>query len=186
MSDRAVHYGPAGGARVGGRWARRAWSGSVVVAATTLLMACATTTSATGGASVPAPSATADTGAAQVPSGCLLLVRGLAAPTTDQTAGVYTGAFLVLHVEDDGEVRGEGGDFHSEGYDVRGEIGLMGPELQMNEPTDPSQWQPLPLVWVPDRETFDGWERVALDEMREYSGGGVPSAGSGCAQDAPQ
>ncbi len=98
MNDRAVHYGPTGGARVGGRWARRAWSGSVVVAATTLLMACATTTSASGGASVSAPSATADTGAAQVPAGCLLLVRGLAAPTIDQTAGVYTGAFLVLRV----------------------------------------------------------------------------------------
>ena len=162
-----------------GRWVRRARSGSVVAAAGTLLAACATTTSGSGGATVSAPSGAGDpdTGASQVPAGCLLLVRGLTAP---QTAGVYTGAFLVLRVEVDGQVRGEGGDFHSEGYDVRGEVGPLGPELQMNAPSDPLQWQPMSLVWVPDRGTFDGWEPVGAEEMREYSGGGVPSAGSGC------
>jgi hypothetical protein len=188
MSDRQVRHRPVGGARVRGRWARGAWSSCVVAAAGTLLVACATTTSGSGGATAPAPSGTADTdtGAPQVPAGCLLLVRGLSAPTTGQTAGVYTGAFLVLRVEDDGQVRGEGGDFHSEGYDVRGEIGPLGPELQMNAPSDPLQWQPLPLVWVPDRETFEGWERIDPEEMREYSGGGVPSAGSVCQEEASQ
>ena len=82
---------------------------------------------------------------------------------------------------EDGQVRGEGGDFHSEGYDVRGQIGSTGTALQMNTPTEPRDWQPLPLVWVPERETFEGWERVRPAEMREFSGGSIPSASGGCA-----
>ena len=184
MGDRHVRDRPEGGVPERGRLVRRAWSSSLVVAAGTLLAACATATSGSGGV-VSAPSGVGDpdTGASQVPAGCLLLVTGLTAP---QTAGVYTGAFLVLRVDDDGQVRGEGGDFHSEGYDVRGEVGPLGPELQMNAPSDPLQWQPMPLVWVPDRETFDGWERVGAEEMREYSGGGVPSAGSVCREGTSQ
>lgn len=199
MNDRPVRYRPARGASVRARWARRAWSSSVVAVAGTLLMACGTATSGSGGAivpspsgsgvaTVPAPSGTGDTqaGAPLVPAGCLLLVRALTSPTAGETAGVYTGGFLVLRVEDDGQVRGEGGDFNSEGYDVRGEIGTQGAELEANAPTDPLQWQPLPLVWLPDGETFDGWQRVSPEEMREYSGGGVPSPRSGCREEATQ
>lgn len=167
-----------------GHWAHMAWSSSVLAAAATLLVACASAPAGAGAGSASAPSESGAPADApdSVPPGCLLLVRGLSAPTMDQTAGVYTGAFLVLRIGEDGRVRGEGGDFHSEGYDVRGEIGPMGPQLEMNAPTEPTDWQPLPLVWVAERETFEGWDRVRLGDLREYSGGGVPSARSDCGE----
>lgn len=163
-------------------WIGRARSSVLLLVAGSLLAGCASGSSLSGGAG----SATAPTqeepqpdASAGVPTGCILLVQGLAAPTTGQTPGTYTGAFLVLLVED-GQVRGEGGDFHSEGYDVRGQIRSTRTELQMNTPTEPTDWQPLPLVWVPERGTFEGWDRVQPAEMRDYSGGSIPSARSGC------
>ena len=77
-----------------------------------------------------------------------------------------------------------GGDFHSEGYDVRGQFAPMGPELQMNTPTDPTDWQPFAFDWDSEGETFEGWDRVRPSEMLEYSGGSVPTADSGCRDDS--
>lgn len=163
------------------RWAHRTWSSAAPVAVGALLAACASAPSGAGSnsASAPAGVGAAATERGGVPSGCLLLVRGLSAPTVGQAPGVYTGAFLVLRVED-GQVRGEGGDFYSEGYDVRGKAGPGGMELQMGTPTEPTGWKPLALEWIPERETFDGWQRVGLADMREFSGGGVPSRRSDC------
>ena len=163
-------------------WVSRAGSSVLLLVAASLLAGCASASSLSGGASSAAGPTEEEVHAdapGTVPTGCILLVRGMTAPTSGQTPGTYTGAFLVLLVED-GQVRGEGGDFHSEGYDVRGHIGSTGTELQMNTPTEPTDWQPLPLVWIPERGTFEGWNRVRLAEMRDFSGGYIPSANSGC------
>ena len=162
-------------------WVSGAGSSVLLLVAASLLAGCASASSLSAGASSgtgPTEEEVHADAPGTVPTGCILLVRGVSAPTSGQTR-TYTGAFLVLLVED-GQVRGEGGDFHSEGYDVRGHIGSTGTELQMNTPTEPTDWQPLPLVWIPERGTFEGWNRVRLAEMRDFSGGYIPSANSGC------
>lgn len=164
-------------------WVAGACASVSLLVAGSLLVGCASASSPSGGtssASGTAQEEAQDDGPGSIPTGCILLVRRLTAPTIGQTPGIYTGAFLVLFVED-GQVRGEGGDFHSEGYDVRGQIGSAGTELQMSSPTQPTDWHPLPLVWVPEPGTFEGWDRVRAVEMREFSGGSIPSASSGCA-----
>ncbi len=168
------------------RSARRAWAGSVILATVALVAGC-TSGSSPGGAPVPGNDPTVEDAQAGGPSsappeGCILLVRGLAAPPAGQSGGTYTGAFLVLRVED-GQVSGMGGDFRSEGYDVRGQFASTGPDLQMNSPTDPTDWQPFAFDWDSEAETFEGWDRVRPAEMLEYSGGAVPTAESGCRDD---
>ena len=69
---------------------------------------------------------------------------------------------------------------------MRGEVGPMWTELESNAPSEPTDWKPLALEWIPEQATFEGWERVRLEQMREFSGGGVPSMRSDCGEvDAP-
>jgi hypothetical protein len=58
----------------------------------------------------------------------------------------------------------------------------MGTQLEMNDPAEPTDWKPLRMEWIPERETFEGWARVPLGQMRELSGGGVPSARTDCGE----
>ncbi len=108
---------------------------------------------------------------AATPGTCLYLVSRLSG--TDPTVG----SFLVLHVSN-GDVAGTGGEFYSEWFSVRGRITDAGAQLEAQG--EVGGWTDLALTWLPAQGTFTGWTPVTVEQLRAYSGGGVPLRGQPC------
>ena len=103
-------------------------------------------------------------------SQCHYLVRDL-----HDWGHLYTGSFLVVHVEDN-RVVGTAGAFSSEWTSVRGTI--EGTQASLEIQDEGGTWRPWPQTWASG--SFVGWTDVPLEQMRTYSGGGVPVVGQPC------
>jgi hypothetical protein len=108
---------------------------------------------------------------ARVQGTCLYLVSGVSGSDPS------TGSFMVLNVNQ-GDVRGTRGEFYSEWYSVRGRLTDAGAQLEAQGET--GAWSPLVLTWIPALKTFAGWTSITAEQMRDYSGGGVPLRGQPC------
>jgi len=111
---------------------------------------------------------------------CLRVVARTCLYLVSQLEGddLHTGSFLVLNVSPGGDVTGTGGAFFSEWFSVRGRLTSAGAAIETRG--ESGAWTPMALTWVPAQGTFVGWTPVTADQMRHYSGGGVPLRGQPC------
>jgi hypothetical protein len=110
---------------------------------------------------------------------CLAAAQGTCLYLVSQISGQdpTTGSFLVLNVNDR-DVVGTRGAFYSEWFSVRGRLTDEGAKIEGQD--EAGAWSPLALTWIPAQGTFSGWTPVTVEQMREYSGGGVPLRGQPC------
>lgn len=126
----------------------------------------------------PAPTAgaaVAPTAASRAAASCIYLVRGV-----KKAAGLYVGDFLVLR-RTGANMRGYGGSFYSEGYDVRATITGRRVRIESGDPYQPGMGESVTRKWVESQDRIAGWKRVSRATMRKYSGGFVPVSGRVCA-----
>lgn len=92
---------------------------------------------------------------------------------------MYLGDFLVLR-RAGAKLRGYGGSFYSEGYDVRATISGSRVRIGTRDPYDRGSWESVTRKWIESQDRISGWQRVSRADMGKYSGGYVPLAGEVC------
>jgi hypothetical protein len=105
---------------------------------------------------------------------CLYMVKNV-----ERSDGIYLGEFVILK-KTGSKVKGYGGAFYSEGYNLKGTITGTRAALSSEDPYRPGKWTRVTLKWVPAENRLSGWRRVAKSRMRKYSGGYVPVKGQTC------
>jgi hypothetical protein len=105
---------------------------------------------------------------------CLYMVRHV-----ERTDGIYLGEFVVLR-KTGPKVKGYGGAFYSEGFNLKGTITGTRAVLSSEDPYQPGKWTRTTLKWVPAQSRLAGWKRVQKSRLRKYSGGYVPVKGRTC------
>jgi hypothetical protein len=103
---------------------------------------------------------------------CLYFVKDLT-----KAGDLYIGTFLALQ-RTGASVTGSTGEFYSEWFSVRGTI--TGSTARIERQVESGAWVRMPLTWLPDKGTFKGWTKVTAEQIRRYSGGGVPPSGAAC------
>lgn len=104
---------------------------------------------------------------------CIYLVRDVSS-----SQGIYTGEFLVLR-RTGSALKGYGGAFYSEGYNVKGSVAGSRATLNLQDPYDRS-WSRVVRQWVVSQNRLAGWTKITKAKMKRYSGGYVPASGQLC------